>query len=140
MKKKDDDHSALSDELDLLVQKLRWLRLPGMAKLVPAAVLERVAKENVSTIDVVHRLRDEENQSRIKSAVDRRLRDARFREINKVDAFNFDFEPARKTSRAPPLERREVRLPLIRRLISFALGDVAIEPETSASVDRKSVV
>jgi len=70
-----------------------------MAKVV-AAILERAAKENLSTTDVVHRLSDEEKQSRIKSAVDRRLRDARFPEINTVDAFNFDFDPARKKLRA----------------------------------------
>src|SRR5580658_6470438 len=98
MKKKDDD-ATTSDDLDLLVQKLRWLRLPGMAKVV-AAILERAAKENLSTTDVVHRLCDEEKLSRIKSAVERRLRDARFPEINTVDAFNFDFDPARKKLRA----------------------------------------
>jgi DNA replication protein DnaC len=99
MKKKDGDGITTSDDLDLLVQKLRWLRLPGMAKLV-AAILERAAKENLSSTDVVHRLCDEEKQSRIKSAVERRLRDARFPEINTVDAFNFDFDPARKKLRA----------------------------------------
>jgi len=57
MKKKDDDGTTSSDDLDLLVQKLRWLRLPGMAKVV-AAILERAAKENLSTTDVVHRLCD----------------------------------------------------------------------------------
>ena len=98
MKKKDGDGTP-SDEVELLVQKLRWLRLPGMAKLV-ASILERAAKDNLSTLDVVHRLCDEEKLSRIKSAVDRRLRDARFPEINTVDAFNFDFDPARKKLRA----------------------------------------
>src|SRR5258708_20019297 len=87
------------DLLDLLVQKMRWLRLPGMAKLV-AALLERAAKDNLSTLDVIHRLCDEEKQSRIKSAIERRLRDARFPEINTIDAFNFDFAPERKKMRA----------------------------------------
>jgi hypothetical protein len=45
------------DLLDLLVQKMRWLRLPGMAKLV-AALLKQAATENLSTLDVVHRLCD----------------------------------------------------------------------------------
>src|SRR4029077_21060667 len=99
MKKDDDDGGTTGDELALLVQKLRWLRLPGMAKHVPA-ILERAAKENLSTTDVVHRLCDEEKQSRIKSAVERRLRDARFPEINTIDGFNFDFDPARKKLRA----------------------------------------
>ncbi len=49
MKKDDDDGGTTGDELALLVQKLRWLRLPGMAKLV-AAILERAAKDNLSTL------------------------------------------------------------------------------------------
>lgn len=87
------------DLLDLLVQKMRWLRLPGMAKFV-AALLDRAAKDNLSTLDVIHRLCDEEKQSRMKSAIERRLRDARFPEINTIDAFNFDFAPERKKMRA----------------------------------------
>jgi len=70
-----------SDLLDLLVQKLRWLKLPGMVRQVPA-LLELAAKDNLTTLDVVHRLCDEEKQSRLRSAVDRRLREARFPEIN----------------------------------------------------------
>ncbi|MEY2930331.1 MAG: hypothetical protein RL033_1080 [Pseudomonadota bacterium] len=91
---KDDD-----DLLDLLVQKLRWLKLPGMAKQV-TSLLELAAKDNLSTLDVVHRLCDEEKQSRLRSAVDRRLREARFPEINTIDGFNFEFDPARKKIRA----------------------------------------
>ena len=87
------------DLLELLVQKMRWLRLPGMAKLV-AALLARAAKENLSTLDVIDRLCDEERQSRMRSAVERRLRDARFPEINTIDAFNFDFAQERKKMRA----------------------------------------
>ena len=92
--KKDDD-----DLLDLLVQKMRWLKLPGMAKLV-ASLLERAANENLSALDVLHRLCDEEKASRLRSSVERRMRDARFPEINTVDAFNFDFDPTRKKIRA----------------------------------------
>ncbi|MGH7434395.1 MAG: ATP-binding protein [Polyangiaceae bacterium] len=87
------------DLVELLVEKLRWLRLPGMAKLVPS-LLAQAAKENLSTLDVVHRLCDEEKQSRMRSAVERRIRDASFPEINTVDAFNFDFDPTRKKMRA----------------------------------------
>jgi DNA replication protein DnaC len=87
------------DLLDLLLQKLRWLRLPGMAKQV-TPLLELAAKDNLSTLDVVHRLCDEEKQSRLRSAVNRRLREARFPEINTIDAFNFDFDPGRKKIRA----------------------------------------
>jgi DNA replication protein DnaC len=91
---KDDD-----DLRDLLVQKLRWLKLPGMAKHA-LALLDLAAKDNLSTLDVIHRLCDEEKQSRLRSAVDRRLREARFPEINTIDAFNFDFDPGRKKIRA----------------------------------------
>ena len=87
------------DTLALLIQKLRWLRLPGMAKVI-ATLLESAAKDNLPTMDVVDRLCDEEKQSRLRSAVERRIRDAHFPEINTVDAFNFDFDPARKKMRA----------------------------------------
>jgi len=87
------------DTADLLIEKLRWLRLPGMAKAV-TAILERAASENLSALDVVHRFCDEEKQSRLRSAVERRIRDARFPEVNTVDAFDFDFDPARKKLRA----------------------------------------
>jgi DNA replication protein DnaC len=87
------------DLLELLTQKMRWLRLPGMANLV-AALLARAAKDNLSTLDVIDRLCDEEKQSRMRSAVERRLRDARFPEINTIDAFNFDFAQERKKMRA----------------------------------------
>lgn len=87
------------DLLDLLVQKLRWLKLPGMVKQV-TSLLELAAKDNLSTLDVLHRLCDEEKQSRLRSAVDRRLREARFPEVNTIDGFNFDFDPGRKKIRA----------------------------------------
>lgn len=87
------------DSIDLLVQKLRWLRLPGMAKILPSLIAQ-ATKDNLSTLDVVHRLADEEKHSRLRSAVDRRIRDARFPEINTVDGFDFDFDPARKKMRA----------------------------------------
>jgi DNA replication protein DnaC len=87
------------DLLDLLVQKLQWLRLPGMAKQA-AALLSRAAKDNLSALDVVHRLCDEEKASRMRSSVERRIAEARFPEVNTIDAFNFDFDPARKKMRA----------------------------------------
>jgi len=87
------------DLVEMLVEKMRWLRLPGMAKLVPS-LLATATKENLTALDVVHRLCDEEKQSRMRSAVERRIRDASFPEINTVDAFNFDFDPARKKMRA----------------------------------------
>jgi len=91
--KKDDDL------VELAVQKLRWLKLPGMARLI-ATLLARAAKDNLSTLDVLHRLCDEEKQSRIRSAVERRIHDARFPEINTIDGFNFDFDSTRKKLRS----------------------------------------
>jgi DNA replication protein DnaC len=87
------------DLIELLVEKLRWLKLPGMAKLV-SELLQRAATENLPTADVLHRLCDEEKQSRLRSAVERRVREAHFPEVNTVDAFNFDFDPVRKKLRA----------------------------------------
>jgi DNA replication protein DnaC len=93
MKKRDDDN------LDLLLQKLRWLRLPGMAQRV-AELIDLAAKDNLGILDVIHRLCDEERASRLQRAVDRRIRDARFPELNTVDGFDFDFDPVRKKIRA----------------------------------------
>jgi DNA replication protein DnaC len=65
-----------------------------------ATLLARAAKDNLTTLDVVHRLCDEEKASRMRSSVERRIHDARFPEINTIDGFNFDFDPARKKMRA----------------------------------------
>ena len=93
MSKRDDDTLAL------LIDKLRWLRLPGMAQLV-SELLDVAAEDNLTLTDVLHRLCDEERASRLKRAVDRRIRDARFPEVNTVDAFDFAFDAARKKIRA----------------------------------------
>ncbi|HEY6552430.1 MAG TPA: IS21-like element helper ATPase IstB [Vicinamibacteria bacterium] len=87
------------DELALLLEKLRWLRLPGMAR-VADEVLALAAKKNLSPMDVAHHLCDEEKKSRIEGAVKRRLQQARFPEVNTVDAFDFDFDPVRKKLKA----------------------------------------
>src|SRR5215510_6322782 len=87
------------DSLDLLLQKLRWLRLPGMTRLVPS-LLEQAGKDNLTELEILHRLCDEERASRMKGAVDRRIRDARFPELNTVDGFDFDFDAVRKKLRA----------------------------------------
>jgi len=87
------------DLLDLVTQKLRWLRLPGMAKRL-AEVIEQARTQNLSALQVADRLADEEKASRLRSAVDRRIRDARFPEINTVDGFDFDFDGDRKKIRA----------------------------------------
>ena len=94
MKRADDD-----DTLDLLLQKLRLLRLHGMVQLLPS-LLEIAAKNNLTTLDIVHRLCDEERAHRMKIAVNRRVKDARFPELNTVDGFDFDFDPVRKKLRA----------------------------------------
>jgi DNA replication protein DnaC len=87
------------DSIPLLVDKLRWLKLPGMAALLPD-LLEQAARENLTAVDVVHRLADEERASRFRSAIKRRIHDARFPEVNTIDAFDFDFSPCRKKIRA----------------------------------------
>jgi DNA replication protein DnaC len=87
------------DLLGLTIEKLRWLRLPGMARALPE-LIEAASTENLSPLDVLGRLADEEKRSRINSAVDRRIRDARFPEVNTVDGFDFDFDPVRKKLRA----------------------------------------
>lgn len=86
-------------ELDLLLEKLRWLRLPGMAR-SSEAIFAEAARENWTPLQIIHRLCDEERQSRINSAVKRRITDARFPEVNTVDGFDFDFDPIRKKMRS----------------------------------------
>jgi DNA replication protein DnaC len=87
------------DELELLLEKLRWLRLPGMAHLADD-VFALAAKDNLTPLEVAHRLCDEEKRSRIEGAIKRRLRDAHFPEVNTVDAFDFDFDATRKKLKA----------------------------------------
>lgn len=86
------------DRIALLIDKLRALRLIGMAEAV-ADLLARAAKDNLTTLDVIDQLCDEEMQGRRKRAVQRRIRDAQFPEINTVDAFDFAYSPARKRIR-----------------------------------------
>ncbi len=87
------------DQIELTIQKLRWLRLPGMAEQL-RPLLAKAAKENLAALDVVDRLCDEEKASRLRHSVDRRIRNARFPEINTIDAFDFEFDPARKKLRS----------------------------------------
>jgi DNA replication protein DnaC len=98
---KDDDRIAL------LIDKLRWLRLPGMAELLPQ-LLDRAVKDNLTTVETIDRLCDEEKQSRIRHSVERRVRDARFPEINTVDGFDFAFDPVRKKLRTRYLALHEL--------------------------------
>lgn len=87
------------DELELLLEKLRWLKLPGMARAV-RELLPEAAKKNLTPLDVAHRLCDEEKKSRVDGAIKRRIHDARFPEVNTIDAFDFDFDPCRKKLKA----------------------------------------
>ena len=87
------------DDLDLLIAKLRWLKLPGMARFC-IEFLEEAAKKNLTIPEVLHRLCDEEKKSRLDSAVKRRIKDAHFPQVNTVDNFDFDFDPCRKKLRA----------------------------------------
>jgi DNA replication protein DnaC len=63
-------------------------------------LLAEAAKKNLTPLDVVQRLCDEERKSRVDGAIKRRVRDARFPEVNTVDAFDFDFDPCRKKLKA----------------------------------------
>jgi DNA replication protein DnaC len=85
--------------IEVLVEKLRWLRLPGMAAAL-SELLRCAASDNLTVGAVISRLCDEEKHSRIRSSVDRRIKNARFPEINTVDAFDFEYDPARRKLRA----------------------------------------
>ena len=87
------------DEIELTLQKLKWLRLPGMARTL-RELLDKAAKENLTTSDVIGRLCDEEKASRMRSAIAAKVKGARFPEINTVDGFDFDFDPVRKKLKA----------------------------------------
>lgn len=95
------------DELEQLLAKLKWLRLPGMGRAL-RAMLDKAAAENLTTQDVLSRLCDEEKASRMKSAIDAKVKGARFPEINTVDGFNFDFCPVRKKLKARYLALHDV--------------------------------
>jgi DNA replication protein DnaC len=87
------------DRLEMILTQLRWLRLPGMARELQA-LLARAKKANMTPLDIVGALADAEKQSRIESAIKRRVRGARFAEISTIDAFNFDFDPVRRKVKA----------------------------------------
>jgi len=64
------------------------------------ALREQGIKDNLTPLDLVDQLCDEEKASRMRSAVQRRIKGARFPEVNTIDAFDFDFDPSRKKLRA----------------------------------------
>lgn len=87
------------DKLELLLEKLRWLRLPGMVETLEA-ILKLATKENLTALDVVDRLVDEETQSRQRRSVERRIAAARFPEVNTIEGFDFNYDPCRKKIRS----------------------------------------
>lgn len=91
----------MKEEVDLaaVIAKLRWLKLPGMARALESLV-ERARKDNLTPLEIIDALCEEEKNSRLKSAVERRIRGARFAEINTVDGFDFDWDATRKKVRA----------------------------------------
>jgi DNA replication protein DnaC len=99
----------MKDELDLaaVIAKLRWLRLPGMARTIEA-IVARARKENLTPLQIADALAEAEKESRIKSAIERRIRGARFAEINTVDGFDFDFDTARRKIRSRYLALHEL--------------------------------
>ena len=95
------------DEVELMLEKLKWLRLPGMAR-TARELLAKAATENLTVCQVVSRLCDEEKASRMRSAIAAKVKGARFPEVNTVDGFNFDFEPVRKKLKARYLGLHDV--------------------------------
>ncbi|MFM2152218.1 MAG: replication protein [Pseudomonadota bacterium] len=85
--------------LETLLEKMRSLKLPGMARSA-TEILERSVTENLTSLDLLHRLLDEERASRLQSAVKRRINEAKFPEVNSIDGFDFEFSPSRKKARA----------------------------------------
>lgn len=95
------------DEVELTLEKLKWLRLPGMARSL-RALLDTASSENLTSCQVLSRLCDEEKASRMRSAVAAKVKGARFPEVNTVDGFNFDFDPVRKKLKARYLGLHDV--------------------------------
>ena len=87
-----------ADLVQVIIEKLQWLRLPGMVRSLES-ILEIAKSDNLSTLDAIGRLADEEKASRLRSAVERRIRDAKFPEVNTIDGFDFDFATTRKKLR-----------------------------------------
>jgi DNA replication protein DnaC len=86
------------DLLSIVQEQLRWLRLPGMAESL-STLLQQAEHDNTSILATIGRLADAEKSSRTRSAVNRRIRDARFPEINTVDGFDFNFDAERRKLR-----------------------------------------
>ena len=89
----------MTPELEILIEKLKWLRLPGMVQSI-AQILDQAATNGWTPLEVVSRLADEEKNSRFSNAVKTRIKAAQFPELNTVDAFDFEFDAQRKKMRA----------------------------------------
>jgi DNA replication protein DnaC len=72
------------------------------------SLADRAAKENLTPLQLVSQLCDEEKTSRLRRSVERRIHHARFPEINTIDAFDFDFDPCRKKLKARYLALHDV--------------------------------
>ena len=83
----------------LVADKLTWLRLPGMASALED-VLEQASADNLGALEAISRLCDEEKASRLRSAVKRRIKAARFPEVNTIDGYDFDYCAKRRKLRA----------------------------------------
>jgi DNA replication protein DnaC len=95
------------DEIEFVLAKLKWLRLPGMAAALQP-LLKKAAEENLSTLEVIGRLSDEEKASRMRSSVAAKVKGAKFPEVNTVDGFDFNFCPVRKKMKGRYLALHDV--------------------------------
>lgn len=95
------------DKLAMILAQLRWLRLPGMVRALEP-LHARATKTNMTPLDLVGALADAEKASRIESAIQRRVRDARFPEISTLDTIDFGFDAARRKAKARYLALAEL--------------------------------
>lgn len=84
-----------SDILDLVIEKLRGLRLHGMRESLDD-ILTVAKTKNLSPLKFIDCLCDEEVAHRARHAVARRIKNAKFPEVNTIDAFEFGHDAARK--------------------------------------------
>jgi DNA replication protein DnaC len=87
------------DKLALLINKFRGLKMLGVIDALDE-ILDHASKKNLSVLEILHRIADEELESRTRRAIERRVQQARFPEVNTIDGFDFDFDPCRKKLRA----------------------------------------
>jgi DNA replication protein DnaC len=87
------------DLLPQVLEKLKAMKLNGIRIALPD-LLERAEQQNLTSLEIVDQLCDEERRGRLARSVGRRVKNARFPELNTIDGFNFDFDPARKKLRA----------------------------------------